>query len=68
MDEYSKSGPKSYGAGAKQRAQERQTLMREALALKTEADFIEFLRERLRVTPVDPRYLASIKAWRSLRS
>jgi hypothetical protein len=68
MDEYSKSGARSYEADSKRRAKEIEALMREALALPSEADFVEFLRTRLRVAPGHPRYLDSIMAWRSLHS
>ena len=64
MDEYSKTGASSYAAIAKRRSQEQMNLMKDALILQSEADFIDFLREKLGVTPTHPGYLAAITLWR----
>jgi hypothetical protein len=68
MDEYSKTGPRSYRAQARQKAQDKSNLMKNALTLQSEADFIEFLRNRLGVTPSHPGYLVAIKLWRERQS
>jgi hypothetical protein len=67
MDEYSKTGASLYAAIAKRRAQEQIKLMQDALTLQNEADFVEFLREKLGVTPTDPGYLTAITLWRERR-
>ncbi len=67
MDDYSKTGPRSYAAEAKRLEQERMRLMAEGLALSEEADFITFLRDKLGVKPGDPRYIPAIRFWRDRR-
>lgn len=64
MDEYSKSGPRTYAAEARRREQEKLKIIGEGLALHDESDFIVFLSDRLGVKPGDAGYLPAIKLWR----
>jgi hypothetical protein len=66
MDEYSRSGPRTYAAEAKQKELEKRKVLSEGLALNVESDFIVFLRDRLGVKAGDDSYLQAIKLWRSL--
>ncbi len=65
MDEYSKSGPRSYASEANRRAREQKRLLDRALDKPTEAEFIRALRETMDVTEDHPIYLQAIMYWRS---
>jgi hypothetical protein len=69
MDDYTKTGPRTYAVQAKRLAQERtareKALLDKALDKRTEAEFIDALRETMGITKDHPIYIKAIKFWRS---
>ncbi len=65
MDDYSKSGSKTYKAEARAREAARRRELVRALEQTTEATFIEALRLGLGLKPEDPSFPAALKIWRA---
>jgi hypothetical protein len=65
VDEYSKSGPRTYSSEANRRVREQKRLLDRVLDKPTEAEFIQALRETMGVTKDHPIYLQAIMYWRS---
>jgi hypothetical protein len=64
MEAYSKSGPKTPSAAARERERERLRTMQRLLAIETEQEFIEELRVHAKVDAKHPGYLEMIRIWR----
>ena len=64
VEEYSRSGPKSPKAAAKERERQVQSQMRDLLAIKDESTLVSVLKNDYSLTPRDPRYKAIMQIWR----
>ena len=64
MDEYSKTGSRSYRAESRKREADRDRKMSRVLAEPTEADFVQALHDVLGIKPTHPSFHAILRIWR----
>ncbi len=67
MDEYSRTGPKTYRSEAEERHRATIEQMRELLAVEDEEKVRQTLKEVYGLDPQDPKAVSFMKIWRDAR-